>query len=96
MGEDDGDDTSGTGATPMEEGEDIMKPGDYMEAEGDPNGNTLPQNGVPRSLPCNHYHSYREQSSMQKVQLTGLNFLSYIHVTSMRLHKSGEKSILKL
>ncbi len=26
----------------------IMKPGTYMEAEGDPNGNTIPANGVPR------------------------------------------------
>lgn len=79
MGEDDSDDINGTGA-PLGEGEDIMKPGDYMEAEGDPNGNTLPQNGVPRWGP---QHAGAQQlasmySSNKRIQETLCTHLSLV------------------
>lgn len=64
---------------PTGEGE-IMKPGDYMEAEGDPNGNTLPQNGVPRWGP---QHAGAQQlasmySSNKRIQETVCTHLSLV------------------
>lgn len=66
---------------PREEGDDeIMKAGDFMEAEGDINGNTLPQNGVPRWGP---QHAGAQQlasmySSNKRMQETICTYLSLV------------------